>query len=76
MYEIIAKILSQKFNKLENPQNPKERKKQIIQVILWSTVAIVSFVTYAPRGVSTSEIIVTIVSFLLFIYFALTQENY
>jgi hypothetical protein len=50
MYEIIAKILSQKFNKLENPQNPKERKKQIIQVILWSTVAIVSFVTYAPRG--------------------------
>jgi len=48
MYEIIAKILSQKFNKLENPQNPKERKKQIIQVILWSSVAIVSFVTYAP----------------------------
>jgi hypothetical protein len=27
MYEIIAKILSQKFNKLENPQNPKERNK-------------------------------------------------
>jgi hypothetical protein len=26
MYEIIAKILSQKFNKLENPQNPKERE--------------------------------------------------
>lgn len=28
MNEIIAKILSQKFNKLENPQNPKERKKE------------------------------------------------
>ena len=76
MYEIIAKILSQKFNKLENPQIPKESKKQIIQVILWSTVAIVSFVTYAPRGVSTSEIIVAIVSFLLFIYFAIRCLKY
>ena len=76
MFEIIAKIISRNFKNLSDSKNPPDRKKQIIQIILCTVVAAVSFITYAPRDLSFSQVLLAIGSFFMIIYFAIRTLKY
>ena len=76
MFEIIAKIITRNLKNIANSKNSAEKNKQIFQIILWSGVSIVSFITYAPRDLSFSQVILSIVSFLLIVYFAIRTLKY
>ena len=76
MFEIIAKIISRNFKNLNDSKNSSDKKKQLIQIILWSMVAVVSFITYAPRDLSFSQVLLSIGSFFMIIYFAIRTLKY
>lgn len=76
MFEIIAKIISRNFKNLNDSKNPSDKKKHLIQIILWSMVAVVSFITYAPRDLSFSQVLLSIGSFFMIIYFAIRTLKY
>ena len=54
----------------------EERKKEFVQVLLWSGVGIVSIVTYVPKGTSITNIILAIVSFFIILYLAIRALKY
>jgi len=76
MFEIIAKIISRNFKNLSDSKNPSERHKQLIQIMIWSVVAVVSFITYAPRDLSFSQVLLSVGSFFMIIYFAIRTLKY
>ncbi|MDA9607328.1 hypothetical protein N9S32_01310 [Candidatus Actinomarina] len=76
MFEIIAKIISRNFKNLVDSKNPPDRNKQIIQIILWTVVAVVSLITYAPRDLNFSQVLLAIGSFFMIIYFAIRTLKY
>ena len=76
MFEILANIIEKNLKRYQKTNEPKERKKEFIQVLLWSGVGIVSIVTYVPRGTSITQIILAIGSFLLILYLAIRALKY
>ena len=76
MFEILANIIEKNLKRYQKTNEPKERKKEFIQVLLWSGVGIVSIVTYVPRGTSITQIILAIGSFVLILYLAIRALKY
>ena len=76
MFYILANIIEKYFKRYQKTNEPKERKKEFVQVLLWSGVGIVSIVTYVPRGTSIIQIILAIGSFLLILYLAIRALKY
>ncbi len=76
MFEILANIIEKNLKRYQKTNEPKERKKEFVQVLLWSGVGIVSIVTYVPRGTSITQIILAIGSFLLILYLAIRALKY
>lgn len=76
MFYILANIIEKYFKRYQKTNEPKERKKEFVQVLLWSGVGIVSIVTYVPRGTSITQIILAIGSFLLILYLAIRALKY
>ncbi len=76
MFEILANIIEKNLKRYQKTNEPKERKKEFIQVLLWSGVGIVSIVTYVPRGTSITQIILAIGSFILILYLAIRALKY
>ncbi len=76
MFYILANIIEKYFKRYQKTNEPKERKKEFVQVLLWSGVGIVSIVTYVPRGTSITQIILAIGSFLLILYLAIRGLKY
>ena len=76
MFEIIAKIISRNVKNLSDSKNPSERNKQLIQIMIWSVVAVVSFITYARRDLSFSQVLLSVGSFFMIIYFAIRTLKY
>ena len=76
MFEILANIIEKYLKRYQKTNDPKERKKEFVQVLLWSGVGIVSIVTYVPRGTSITQIILAIGSFLLILYLAIRALKY
>ena len=68
--------ISKRNPNLNDSKNPSDKKKQLIQIILWSVVAVVSFITYAPRDLSFSQVLLSIGSFFMIIYFAIRTLKY
>ena len=76
LFEILANIIEKNLKRYQKTNEPKERKKEFIQVLLWSGVGIVSIVTYVPRGTSITQIILAIGSFILILYLAIRALKY
>ena len=76
MFEILANIIEKNLKRYQKTNEPKERKKEFVQVLLWSGVGIVSIVSYVPRGTSITQIILAIGSFLLILYLAIRALKY
>tara|TARA_Y100000817_G_C16411052_1_gene347560 strand:+ start:204 stop:446 length:243 start_codon:yes stop_codon:yes gene_type:complete len=76
LFYILANIIEKYFKRYQKTNEPKERKKEFVQVLLWSGVGIVSIVTYVPRGTSITQIILAIGSFLLILYLAIRGLKY
>jgi len=76
LFEILANIIEKNLKRYQKTNEPKERKKEFVQVLLWSGVGIVSIVTYVPRGTSITQIILAIGSFLLILYLAIRALKY
>jgi len=76
LFYILANIIEKYFKRYQKTNEPKERKKEFVQVLLWSGVGIVSIVTYVPRGTSITQIILAIGSFLLILYLAIRALKY
>ena len=76
MFEILANIIEKNLKRYQKTNEPKERKKEFVQVLLWSGVGIVSIVTYVPRGTSITQIILAIGSFILILYLAIRALKY
>ena len=76
MFEILANLIEKNLKRYQKTNEPKERKKEFVQVLLWSGVGIVSIVTYVPRGTSITQIILAIGSFLLILYLAIRALKY
>ena len=76
LFEILANIIEKNLKRYQKTNEPKEKKKEFIQVLLWSGVGIVSIVTYVPRGTSITQIILAIGSFLLILYLAIRALKY
>ena len=76
MFYILANIIEKYVKRYQKTNEPKERKKEFVQVLLWSGVGIVSIVTYVPRGTSITQIILAIGSFLLILYLAIRALKY
>ena len=76
MFEILANLIEKNLKRYQKTNEPKERKKEFVQVLLWSGVGIVSIVTYVPRGTSITQIILAIGSFILILYLAIRALKY
>jgi len=76
LFEILANLIEKNLKRYQKTNEPKERKKEFVQVLLWSGVGIVSIVTYVPRGTSITQIILAIGSFLLILYLAIRALKY
>ncbi|MBK54275.1 MAG: hypothetical protein CMG58_06725 [Candidatus Marinimicrobia bacterium] len=76
MFGVLAQIIEKYLRRYLKTSEPKERKKEILQVFLWSGVGIVSIITYVPRGTSITQIIIAIGSFFIILYLAIRALKY
>ena len=57
-------------------KDPKKRRKEFYQILLWSGIGIASIVSYVPKGTSITEIILAIGSFVMILYFVIRALKY
>ena len=76
LFEILANIINKYHERYQKANDPKERRKEFYQILLWSGVGLASIVTYVPRGTSITQIILAIGSFLIILYFAIRALKY
>jgi hypothetical protein len=76
LFEALANVIEKSLKRYQKTNEPKERKKEFVQVLLWSGVGIVSIVTYVPKGTSITNIILAIVSFFIILYLAIRALKY
>ncbi len=57
-------------------KDPKKRRKEFYQILLWSGIGIASIVSYVPKGTSITEIILAIGSFVMILYFFIRALKY
>ena len=76
MYEFIAAILSKQLNKIKSAKDEKEKRVQLINIIFWTVCAFISLILYIPRGLSISEVLISIVVFIFTIYSVIRALKY
>tara|TARA_B100000212_G_C27293399_1_gene498285 strand:+ start:461 stop:679 length:219 start_codon:yes stop_codon:yes gene_type:complete len=57
-------------------KDPKKRRKEFYQILLWSGIGIASIVSYVPKGTSITEIILAIGIFVIILYFFIRALKY
>ena len=73
---ILGDMIGKYLKRYQEEKDPKERKKEFYQILLWSGIGLASIISYLPKGTSITQIILAISSLLLIIYFAIRAIKY
>ena len=75
-FQLIAAYIKQNLKKLKETEDPNERKKQWIQIIFGSFIALGYGVVYLPSDVSIRDIIFSVLILFTIIYFSIRALRY
>ncbi len=76
MFEILGTLMRKYLERDRTEKDPKKRRKEFYQILLWSGIGIASIVSYVPKGTSITEIILAIGSFVMILYFFIRALKY
>jgi energy-converting hydrogenase Eha subunit F len=76
MFELLAELFSRSLNKFKSAKDGKEKRVQLINIIFWTVCAFISLILYIPRGLSTVEVLISIVVFVFTIYSVIRALKY
>ena len=76
MFELLAELFSRSFKKFKAAQDGTEKRVQLINIIFWTICAFISLIFYIPRGLSTIEVLISIVVFVFTIYSVIRALKY
>ena len=75
-YQLIFAFIKKNLKNLREISDPKERKKQLLQIFFGSVLALGYGAIYLPRDVSVREIIYALGILFLTLYFTLRALKY
>ena len=75
-FQLIAAYIKQNLKKLKETEDPIERKKQWIQIVFGSVIALGYGVIHLPSDVSIRDIILAVFILLTIIYFSIRVLRY
>ena len=75
-FQLIAGYIKQNLKKLKETEDPIERKKQWIQIVFGSLIALGYGVIHLPSDVSIRDIIFAVFMLLTIIYFSIRALRY
>ncbi len=76
MFEILGTLMRKYLERDRTEKDPKKRRKEFYQILLWSGIGIASIVSYVPKGTSITEIILAIGIFVIILYFFIRALKY
>tara|TARA_B000000557_G_scaffold19805_1_gene15000 strand:- start:139 stop:381 length:243 start_codon:yes stop_codon:yes gene_type:complete len=76
LFEILGTLMRKYLERDRTEKDPKKRRKEFYQILLWSGIGIASIVSYVPKGTSITEIILAIGSFVMILYFFIRALKY
>ena len=75
-FQLIAAYIKQNLKKLKKTEDPNERKKQWIQIVFGSVIALGHGAIHLPADVSIRDIIFAVLILFTIIYFAIRVLRY
>ena len=75
-FQLIAAYIKQNLKKLKETEDPTERKKQWIQIVFGSVIALGYGAIHLPADVSIRDIIFAVLILFTIIYFAIRVLRY
>ena len=75
-FQLIAAYIKQNLKKLKETDDPNERRKQWIQIVFGSLIALGYGVVHLPAGVSIRDIIFATLILFTIIYFSIRVLRY
>tara|TARA_B100001027_G_scaffold190736_1_gene144759 strand:- start:82 stop:330 length:249 start_codon:yes stop_codon:yes gene_type:complete len=75
-FQLIAAYIKQNLKKLKETDDPNERKKQWIQIVFGSVIALGYGAIHLPADVSIRDIIFAVLILFTIIYFAIRVLRY
>jgi len=76
LFEILGTLMRKYLERDRTEKDPKKRRKEFYQILLWSGIGIASIVSYVPKGTSITEIILAIGIFVIILYFFIRALKY
>ena len=75
-FQLIAAYIKQNLKKLKETEDPNERKKQWIQIVFGSVIALGYGAIQLPADVSLRDIIFAVIILFIIIYFSIQALRY
>ena len=76
LFQLIAAYIKQNLKKLKETEDPNERKKQWIQIVFGSVIALGYGAIQLPADVSLRDIIFAVIILFIIIYFSIQALRY
>ena len=75
-FQLIGAYIKQNLKKLKETEDPNERRKQWIQIVFGSVIALGYGAIHIPAGVSVRDIIFAVLILFTIIYFSIRALKY
>tara|TARA_A100001011_G_scaffold132252_1_gene139298 strand:+ start:69 stop:317 length:249 start_codon:yes stop_codon:yes gene_type:complete len=75
-FQLIGAYIKQNLKKLKETEDPNERKKQWIQIVFGSVIALGYGAIQLPADVSLRDIIFAVIILFIIIYFSIQALRY